>query len=482
MAPLDSSPPRGGDPADMVSPPIPERPEMEPPQMAPMESSPPRARRPADEEPTTPADRREMAPPTEDAGTERVVFGETDTEEEPTLVPLFYGTNRARTDPGMVEYLKPFLLPTVALIVLYLLVFLIRRIVKTEYQKTSKIVVAVILLALCGWQLLSGVFKVVQMRQAERLSPVQYGSLRLEIDSGNLPFELGTCTVSIPPGHVPGNVELPDFRLLELRSDPAEHFVLQDITPLDPDNFHSKLRARVAESSERDLFVFVHGFHNTFQDAAFRTAQIAHDLKFKGAPVFFSWPSQGTVLNYSTDENNVRVAALDLKLFLQQLRAQSGAERIHLIAHSMGSRALTQAIESISLEMDEDGPVFNEMVLAAPDIDARELDQMAESMARVVDRVTLYASSRDEALAASRFVHGQTYQRAGETEPRPLVNEWIQTIDVSNVTSGHSYIADNGRVLTDLDDLITRSRNIDETISRKIPVGDWHYWQLGRSE
>ena len=38
------------------------------------------------------------------------------------------------------------------------------------------------------------------------------------------------------------------------------------------------------------------------------------------------------------------------------------------------------------------------------------------------------------------------------------------------------------RVLTDLDDLLTRSRNIDETIARKIPLGDWHYWQLGRSE
>ena len=148
----------------------------------------------------------------------------------------------------------------------------------------------------------------------------------------------------------------------------------------------------------------------------------------------------------------------------------------------MGSRALTRAIESISLDSAGDGPAFNEMVLAAPDIDAKELDQMAEKMARAVDRVTLYASSKDEALAASRFLHGQTYQRAGETEPRPLVNQWIQTIDVSYVTSGHSYIADNGRVLSDLDELITHSREIDETVARKVVVDGGYYWQLGRSQ
>jgi esterase/lipase superfamily enzyme len=237
------------------------------------------------------------------------------------------------------------------------------------------------------------------------------------------------------------------------------------------------LKTRIYESDDKDLFVFVHGFHNTFEDAAFRTAQIAHDLKFQGAPVFFSWPSQGTVLNYAGDENNVRVAIADLKLFLQRLRDQSGAERIHLIAHSMGSRALTNAIAAISAELG-DGPVFNELVLAAPDIDSKVLDQMAESIAGAVDRITLYASSKDEALAASRFVHGRTYQRAGEAQPLPLVNEWIQTIDVSSVTSGHSYIADDGQVLSDLNDLLTRSREISEINAVKIAVGDGYYWEL----
>ncbi|WP_429550866.1 alpha/beta hydrolase [Paraburkholderia sp. MM5477-R1] len=39
--------------------------------------------------------------------------------------------------------------------------------------------------------------------------------------------------------------------------------------------------------------LFIRGFKVGFVDAARRTAQMAYDLGFDGAPVFFSWPSQG---------------------------------------------------------------------------------------------------------------------------------------------------------------------------------------------
>lgn len=427
--------------------------------------------------PTVAMARNEMVLREATATREKVVYEEITEDDEPKLMTLFYGTNRARLNNSSSDYFRPFILPVLLILALLASMWLIRVLVKTRIQGKAKIAVSAVLLLFIFWRAYTGVAGVVQMRQADELNPVQFGPMRLEVDGGGLPYELGTCTVSIPPGHVPGIVERPEITHFEFRSDPKKHFVLSDINPLAESDFYTKLKTRIYESDDKDLFVFVHGFHNTFEDAAFRTAQIAHDLKFQGAPVFFSWPSQGTVLNYAGDENNVRVAIADLKLFLQRLRDQSGAERIHLIAHSMGSRALTNAIAAISAELG-DGPVFNELVLAAPDIDSKVLDQMAESIAGAVDRITLYASSKDEALAASRFVHGRTYQRAGEAQPLPLVNEWIQTIDVSSVTSGHSYIADDGQVLSDLNDLLTRSREISEINAVKIAVGDGYYWEL----
>ena len=51
-----------------------------------------------------------------------------------------------------------------------------------------------------------------------------------------------------------------------------------------------------------EVFVFVHGYNVTFEGAAQRTAQIAYDLKFSGAPIFYSWPSQARTLEYTVDD------------------------------------------------------------------------------------------------------------------------------------------------------------------------------------
>ena len=43
----------------------------------------------------------------------------------------------------------------------------------------------------------------------------------------------------------------------------------------------------------------------SFEDAARRTAQIAHDLGLPLVPMLYSWPSEGAVLRYGTDAANV---------------------------------------------------------------------------------------------------------------------------------------------------------------------------------
>jgi esterase/lipase superfamily enzyme len=59
--------------------------------------------------------------------------------------------------------------------------------------------------------------------------------------------------------------------------------------------------ARVNKSGKKSAFIFVHGYNVTFEDAARRTAQMSYDLSFDGAPVFYSWPSQGSLGDYLKD-------------------------------------------------------------------------------------------------------------------------------------------------------------------------------------
>jgi hypothetical protein len=54
--------------------------------------------------------------------------------------------------------------------------------------------------------------------------------------------------------------------------------------------------ANAARTTRRSkAMIFVHGFDNRFDDAAYRFAQIVQDSKVPVIPVLFSWPSQGIV-------------------------------------------------------------------------------------------------------------------------------------------------------------------------------------------
>lgn len=267
---------------------------------------------------------------------------------------------------------------------------------------------------------------------------------------------LGICKVSVPRDHKAGNIERPSIWKLELRPEPSEHMVLLSVKQLSTQNFHQRLKAALDKSKSREMLVFVHGYNVSFADAALRTAQLAYDLGLDGAPVLFSWPSKVSLARYQVDETNVEWTVPHLETFLRDLAKNSGARSIYLIAHSMGNRALTRALERIAMGMDRSTPApFDQVVLTAPDIDADVFADIAKMLPRAGKRITLYASSNDEALKVSKTFHG--YPRAGDTNPNLVVLTGIDTIDVSSVDTsflGHSYYGDNRSVLADIFNLI----------------------------
>ena len=287
---------------------------------------------------------------------------------------------------------------------------------------------------------------------------------KLEYGNGRGKFVMGTCEVSIPRNHQVAELEAPSVFRLDFVEDPTKHVVLLDIEEEDSKTFFSKLRNRVEQGVSKDAFVFVHGFNVTFEDAARRTAQLAYDLKFQGAPIFYSWPSQGGLFQYAVDETNVVWTVPHLREFLRDIAKESGARSIHLIAHSMGNRALTSALRELSLDMQGRTPLFHEVVLTAPDIDAEIFRRdIAPAIVTTAKRVTLYASSNDEALVLSKQVHG--YPRAGDTGEGLVVIPGIDTIDVSAVDTsllGHNYYGDNATVISDMIDLVRNSKSANE--------------------
>lgn len=266
---------------------------------------------------------------------------------------------------------------------------------------------------------------------------------------------LGYCEVSIPYDHRIGELESPSIWQFWSKTNPEKHVVLLKVEEAKVRSFYSKLKKVVSESSDKEVFVFVHGFNVTFEDAVRRTAQIAYDLKFNGVPITYSWPSQGKLRSYIIDEENVDWTIPHLKDFLLKISKQSKADKIHLIAHSMGNIALSKALLRLASELPS--PLFHEIILTAPDIDSDTFcNDIAPKMKRTANRVTLYASSNDKALKLSKSIHGSP--RAGESGADILVIPDVDTIDVSavdtNLGFGHSYYGGNRSVISDIFHLI----------------------------
>ncbi len=282
--------------------------------------------------------------------------------------------------------------------------------------------------------------------QVIEVENVEYGTLLSET------VEMGVCEVTIPDAHRTGELESPSMLLrLELTEDPTKHIILKSVHRLDPDSFFDDMHQEL-EKKGSNVLVFVHGYNVSFEDAARRTAQMAFDLKFPGAPVFYSWPSQANWYGYRHDTENIKNSVDQIKTFLTEVATKSNATSINLVAHSMGNVGLTSALLKIN-----DSTQFNQIVLAAPDIDAEIFKHdIAPKIISKGKRVTLYTSKTDLALIASKYFNRGP--RAGDSGSELLLVPGVQTIDATSVDSsllGHSYYGSNVNVLYDLGQLLS---------------------------
>ena len=220
---------------------------------------------------------------------------------------------------------------------------------------------------------------------------------------------------------------------------------------LDRAQFIARGRSEVAQLGKKEVLLFVHGYNVTFEDAARRAAQVAYDLHFEGVPAMYSSPSEGSIAKYLIDANNVTWAEPHFRDFLRIVREELGASVVHVIAHSMGTRLLANTIVSLAERTASAPGRLQQIVFAAPDIDADTFRNLSAAFNGKAERVTLYASSGDRALAASQQF--QKYARAGQSGLDLVVVPTIDTVDASSVKTeflGHSYFGDADSLLSDL--------------------------------
>jgi esterase/lipase superfamily enzyme len=274
---------------------------------------------------------------------------------------------------------------------------------------------------------------------------------------------LGRALVHVPAARRFGEIGSSFWRRLlrfDLRDDRMR---LQAVDALEREAFFSEIKATMQtarESGEKgQALVYLHGFNVSFAEAAIRAAQLGVDLHVPGATAFFSWPSRGTVAAYPVDEASIEASEPAITDFLVDFAQHSGAEKVHVIAHSMGNRGLLRALQRIAADAQTRGQVkFGQVFLAAPDVDRDLFLNLANLYPEHAERVTLYASDADKAVHLSARLHDAP--RAGYYAPY-TVAPGVDTIAVPNFDVdllGHAYFAQAEALLHDIYDLMRNSK------------------------
>jgi esterase/lipase superfamily enzyme len=273
--------------------------------------------------------------------------------------------------------------------------------------------------------------------------------------------------------------------LYQAAEDPQKHVTIQEIKTLSKEDLLRLVRERLASSTRfRDhALVFVHGYNTAFDSAIYRTAQIAYDLKFDGATFAYSWPSGGAVASYTYDRESAEAARPYLRQFLELVVKETGATAISLIAHSMGNQPLLEVLKEMRSSAPP-GVMIDQMILAAPDVDADNFANLAASIEGLAKGVTLYAASNDRALIISRNFWQNP--RAGDvTAGVPMIVSGVDSIDVTAASTdvfalNHSGYAENNDLLQDIGKLIQNGERPPEVrlpSLKRISTGKGDYWR-----
>ncbi len=236
-------------------------------------------------------------------------------------------------------------------------------------------------------------------------------------------------TVSIPPTHTPGSLAFG-----YANPNPEKEFAIADRKEFADDaGFQAKVSKaiRARPRGERDITIFVHGYNATQAETAYRAAQLSHDLEIPGAMMIYSWPSRGKPLGYVYDNDSMLFARDGLEQLLRDI-SDVGAERLFIVAHSMGSALTMEALRQIELqEPGWSSRKLGGVVLISPDIDVEVFRLQFERLADPPEPFVVFVSKADVALNLSGRLRGGQQRLGNISNIREIEDLPIEIVDTT---------------------------------------------------
>ena len=283
-----------------------------------------------------------------------------------------------------------------------------------------------------------------------------------------------TVSVSIPPKHVPGQIEWPATP----PGDPDANFVVRDAAYLDGDKaFVQALNAQLAKrpKGSRRVFLFIHGYNTMFAEGLYRFSQVVHDSRATGVPVLFTWASRGKLADYVYDTNSATAARDGLEHVIR-LALASDADQVNILAHSMGNWVTVEALRQIKISGDlPRANKFGLVMLAAPDIDLDVFKSQMRRFGKPSKPFYIVLSKDDKALGASTFVAGGETRVGDDPNVQDLTALGATVIDLSDVKAddptNHGKFAQLAEVAPQLRDVLEHGVGARPDASRQEAAG-----------
>lgn len=260
--------------------------------------------------------------------------------------------------------------------------------------------------------------------------------------------------------------------------------------------FKEELAARLAKTPHKEVFIYVHGFEDSFDYAVMTTAELWHFLGREGVPICYTWPAGvGLVRAYEYTLASTQFTIYHFKQALRLIASCPEVEKVNIIAHSRGTAVTTDAVRELYLELRSTTDVaktlkFGTVVLAAADIDLDvAIERNAtERIGRAVERSAVYISHSDKALGLSSWLFEG--ERVGDVNANVFTTEEIdvlrhsdrlQLIDARVKKSGsfgHSYFHASPAVSSDLILLMRYHLPPGAEHGRPLGVSDAGLWMI----
>jgi esterase/lipase superfamily enzyme len=272
----------------------------------------------------------------------------------------------------------------------------------------------------------------------------------------------------------------------------------EDAERVDRD-FADKINAQLAVSQTNDIVIYVHGFRNEFEDPILVSGELRHFMNYRTTALAYSWPSSTGLLSYLADAEDSESASFLFRRLIKFLARETKVRRIHIVAHSAGTRMVLGSLAEFGLEYTSSSEAriarelkLGEIILIGSDANPNKIGTLLiEGAGRVVDGLTLYVSGSDNALAVSRRIFGGR-QRLGEITREPLpsyirdflsAQKKLNIIDVTDADAadfknGHSYLRNSTWVSSDI--IAYLAYGLSPRERGLVPPQDSHVWTFPR--